>query len=130
MTALRGVVARLCRASLNAWDVDSSIGPLIRARRTGRYMGALSARRSRPDRGRVIVVGNGRMLIDVGADARPVGWEHGSTVEGAAHLADWRSGNASLTSDSTRYPGPRLPSLQQHRSRRSALVQPSRRYFA
>lgn len=89
MTALLGVVARLCRASLNAWDVDSSIGPLIRGRRTGRYMGALTTRRSRPDRGRVIVVGNGRMLIDVGAAARPVGWEHGSTVEGTAHLADW-----------------------------------------
>jgi hypothetical protein len=52
-------------------------------------MGALTARRSRPDRGRTIVVGLGRMLIDVGAAAWPVGWEHGSTVEAAAQLADW-----------------------------------------
>jgi nucleotidyltransferase/DNA polymerase involved in DNA repair len=52
-------------------------------------MGALTARRGRPDRGRAIVVGRGGMLINVGAAARPVGWEHGLTVEAAAQLADW-----------------------------------------
>jgi hypothetical protein len=51
-------------------------------------MGALTARRSRADRGRAIVVGGDRMPIDVGAAAGPVGWEHGSTVEAAAQLAD------------------------------------------
>jgi hypothetical protein len=51
-------------------------------------MGALTTRCGRAYRGRAIVVGRGRTLINVGA-ARPVGWEHGSTVEVAAQLADW-----------------------------------------
>jgi hypothetical protein len=52
-------------------------------------MGAFAARRSRSDRGRPIVVGCGWLPVDVSAAAGPVGWEHGSTVEAAAHLADW-----------------------------------------
>jgi hypothetical protein len=52
-------------------------------------MGAFIARRSRSDRGGAIVVGCDRILVHVGAAARPVGWEHGSTLEAAAHLADW-----------------------------------------
>jgi hypothetical protein len=89
MAALLGLIGRLCRPALNARDGDCTIGLPIRGCRTGGNMGALTSRRSCPDRGRAIVVGCGGMLIDVSAAAWPVGWEHGSTVEAAAHLADW-----------------------------------------
>jgi hypothetical protein len=69
-------------------DLDSGVGSSVCIGGAGSSAGALTARRSRADCGCAIVVGRVRMLINVSVAARPVGWEHGSTVEVASTAAD------------------------------------------
>jgi hypothetical protein len=76
-------------ATLSARDVGDGIRDSIGADWIDRIAGTLAARRSCPDRGCAIAFGRRRVLIEASAAARPVAWEHGTTVEVENPDADW-----------------------------------------